>query len=317
VPEPGASDEGIVSSDGLRSAFVIRASRRRATDLLFLAPVLVVLGIFLGYPLVYGLDLSLHRTIGFEVTGPITLENYVRALAGDSVFQQGLVNTLAFTAAAVVLQVGLGLLLAHLVLGVRRGRAILQLAFIAPFVLATVAVGAVWKFVYAPFFGVIPSLGSAMGLDVATVAPLADPTTALWAILVAFLWRFAGFAMVVYAAAIQGIPRELYEVADLEGAGPVARLRRITWPLLWPQTFALVLLTTIATLRIFDMVWIMTAGGPAHATETVATLVYTTAFRSVDVGSAQAMAVILMGIILALAVIEYRLMNSRTEAGAA
>ena len=296
---------------------MIRATRRRAADFAFVAPVLIVLALFLGYPLIYGIDLSLHRTIGFEVTGPVTLENYVQAIAGDSVFRRGLANTLVFTVAAVVLQVGVGLLLAHLVLGVRRGRAILQLAFVAPFVLATVAVGAVWKFVYAPFFGVIPGLASAVGLDAATVAPLADPTTALWAILVAFLWRFAGFAMVVYAAAIQGIPRELYEVADLEGAGRGARLRRITWPLLWPQTFALVLLTTIATLRIFDMVWIMTAGGPAHATETVATLVYTTAFRSVDIGSAQAMAMILMAIILAMAVIEYRLLNPRTEAAAA
>jgi raffinose/stachyose/melibiose transport system permease protein len=311
------SEKRIVPSDGPRSRVVIRATRRGAADLLFLAPVLIVLALFLGYPLIYGLDLSLHRTTGFEVIGPITLENYVRALAGDSIFQRGLANTLVFTGAAVVLQLGLGLLLAHLVLRVRRGRAILQLAFIAPFVLATVAVGAVWKFVYAPFFGVIPALGSAVGVDATTVAPLADPATALWAILVAFLWRFAGFAMVVYAAAIQAIPRELYEVAYLEGAGPGARLRRITWPLLWPQTFALVLLTTIATLRIFDMVWIMTAGGPAHATETVATLVYTTAFRSVDIGSAQAMAMILMGVILALAVVEYRLINPRTEAASA
>jgi ABC-type sugar transport system permease subunit len=289
---------------------------RRLADLAFLLPLLIVLAIFLVYPLVYGLDLSLHRTEGFEVTGPAGLDHYVRAIAGDSVFQRGLANTLVFTAAAVVLQVGLGLLLAHLVLGVRRGRTILQLAFVAPFVLATVAVGAVWKFVYAPFFGVIPGIGGALGFDAAAIAPLGDPGTALWAILVAFVWRFAGFAMVVYAAAIEGIPRELYEVAALEGAGPGARLRRITWPLLWPQTFALVLLTTIATLRIFDMVWIMTAGGPSHATETVATLVYTTAFRTFDVGYAQAMAMILMAVIVALTLIEYRLLNPRAEAAA-
>jgi raffinose/stachyose/melibiose transport system permease protein len=289
---------------------------RRLADLAFLLPVLAVLAVFLVYPLLYGLDLSLHRTDGFEVTGPSGLDNYVRAIAGDSVFQRGLLNTLVFTALAVVLQIGLGLLLAHLVLGVRRGRALLQLAFVAPFVLATVAVGAVWKFVYAPFFGLVPGLGAALGADTSAVAPLGDPNTALWAILVAFLWRFAGFAMVVYAAAIQGIPRELHEAATLEGAGPGARLRRITWPLLWPQTFALVLLTTIATLRIFDMVWIMTAGGPAHATETVATLVYTTAFRSLDVGYAQAMAMILMAVIVVVTVIEYRLLNPRSEAAA-
>ena len=97
----------------------------------------------------------------------------------------------------------------------------------------------------------------------------------------------------------------------------IATTRRITWPLLWPQTFALTLLTTIGTLRVFDLVWMMTAGGPGHATETAATYVYTTAFRSIDVGYAQAMATILMVLILGLAVVEYRLLNPRAEAAAA
>jgi ABC-type sugar transport system permease subunit len=311
---PGASRGAYRPADGTRSAFVIHATRRRAADVAFLVPTLAILALFLLYPLLYGLDLSFHRTEGFEVTGPVTLDNYVRAILGDGVFRRGLTNTLVFTTVAVVLQVGLGLGLAHLVLGARRGRTILQVAFVAPFVLASVAAGAVWKFVDAPFFGVIPAIGGALGLDTAAFAPLGSPETALWAVLVAFLWRFAGFAMVVYVAAIEGIGREYYEYAALEGAGRLDRLRRITWPLLWPQTFALVLLTTIGTLRIFDLVWIMTAGGPQHATETVGTLIYTTAFRTVDVGGAQAMAVILMVVIAALTAAEYRLLNPRVEA---
>ena len=142
---------------------------------------------------------------------------------------------------------------------------------------------------------------------------LADPGIALWAIVLVFAWRFAGFSMVVYLAAMQSIPRELYEYGEHEGIGRIARLRRITWPMLWPQTFALTLLTTIGTLRTFDLVWIMTAGGPGHATETVATYVYTTAFRSLDLGYAQAMATVLMVLIIALTVIEYRLLNPRAE----
>jgi multiple sugar transport system permease protein len=291
-----------------------RATRERLGDLAFVAPTLAVLAIFLFYPLLYGLDLSLHRTEGFAVSSFVGLDNYARAVLGDSIFERGLVNTLVFTGAAVVLQIGIGLLLALLVSETRRNRTLLQIAFVAPFVVASVAAGAVWKFIYAPFFGIVPSLASSVGLDAGTVAPLADPNTALWAVLVAFLWRFAGFAMVVYLAAIEGLPREYYETAAIEGAGALERLRRITWPLLWPQTFALVLLTTIATLRIFDLVWIMTAGGPSHATETVATHVYTTAFRTLDIGYAQAMATILMVVILGLSVIEYRVLNRRSEA---
>lgn len=300
--------------EGVRRSWMAAAGRKeRGLDLVPLLPVICLLVAFLFYPLVYGLDLSLNRTDGFEVTASVGLEHYVRALFGDAVFRQGLVNTILFTIAAVILQTGLGLLLAILVAGSPRGRTLFRVAFIAPFVLAPVAAGTVWKFMYAPFYGIIPSLGKAVGIELSGVAPLADPGIALWAIVLVFAWRFAGFSMVVYLAAMQSIPRELYEYGELEGIGRIARLRRITWPMLWPQTFALTLLTTIGTLRTFDLVWIMTAGGPGHATETVATYVYTTAFRSLDLGYAQAMATVLMVLIIALTVIEYRLLNPRAE----
>ena len=279
----------------------------------FLLPTLVLLGGFLFYPLVYGIALSAHDSQGFEPTQFVGLDNYVRAILGDAVFHRSLLNTIVFTAAAVVLQTGIGLFLAILVVGVRRGRTFYLIAFFAPFVLASVAVGAVWKYLYAPFFGIAATVGTALGFDTSTVAPLADGDTALWAVMAAFLWRFAGFSMVVYVAAIQALPRDYYDLAVLEGASWSQRLRHITWPLLWPQTFTLVLLSTIGTLRIFDMVWIMTAGGPAHATETVATHVYTTAFRFLDVGYAQAMAMILLLVILLLTVVEYRILSPRAE----
>ena len=288
--------------------------RERALDLVLLLPILGLIAAFLVYPFLYGLDLSVNRTDGFEVVGSVGLEHYARALLGDAVFREGLVNTLAFTAAAVVLQIGLGFMLAVLVSEARHGRTLFRVVFIAPFILAPVAAGSVWKFMYAPFFGIVPAIGSVLGVDLATVAPLADPRTALWAIVLVFAWRFAGFSMVVYLAAMRSLPPEYGEHAELEGIGRLARVRHITWPLLWPQTFALTLLTSIATLRVFDLVWIMTAGGPGHATETVATHVYTTAFRSLDLGYAQAMATILMVLIVLVAIVEYRLLSRRAEA---
>jgi ABC-type sugar transport system permease subunit len=301
--------------EGARRSWLAPPRRKeRALDVALLLPVIGLLAVFLFYPLLYGIDLSLSRTDGFEVTAPAGLENYARALFGDSVFRLGLANTLVLTVAAVVLQTGLGFFLAILVAESRRGRTVFRIAFVAPFVLAPVAAGTVWKYVYAPFYGIVPSIGSALGVDLAQAAPLADPGLALWAIVIVFAWRFAGFSMVVYLAAMRSIPRELYEYGELEGIGRLARVQRITWPMLWPQTFALTLLTTIGTLRTFDMVWIMTAGGPDHATETVATYVYATAFRALDVGYAQAMATVLMVVIVALAFVEYRLLNPRAEA---
>jgi ABC-type sugar transport system permease subunit len=290
-----------------------RARREGAIDLLFLVPILAILAVFLVYPLVYGIVLSLHDTRGFDITNFVGLDNYAHAIFGDAVFHRSLVNTILFTGAAVVLQTGIGLFLAVLVAEVRRGTTFFRIVFFAPFVLASVAVGEVWKFLFAPFFGIVASAGSALGLDTLTFAPLADADLALWAIMVAFLWRFAGFNMVVYLAAIQAIPHEYHEHATLEGAGRLQRFRQITWPMLWPQTFVLVLLTTLGTLRIFDMVWIMTEGGPSHATETVATDVYTTAFRFLQVGYAQAMAMILLVVILLVTVVEYRILDRRAE----
>ena len=292
---------------------LLRTLRQGGIDLVFLLPMLALLGGFLFYPLVYGIALSTQAGQGFEPTEFVGLEHYARAILGDAVFHRSLVNTIVFTGAAVVLQTGIGLLLAVLVADMQRGRTVMLVAFFVPFVLASVAVGAVWRFLYAPFFGIAATVGSALGFDTATVAPLADADTALWAVTAAFLWRFAGFSMVVYVAAIRALSRDYYDLAVLEGASWSQRLRHITWPLLWPQTFTLVLLSTIGTLRIFDMVWIMTAGGPAHATETVATHVYTTAFRFLDVGYAQAMAMILMVVILVLTIVEYRILNPRAE----
>src|SRR3954453_19176432 len=292
---------------------LLRRRREGVADLLFLVPTMALLAVFLVYPLLYGVDLSVHATKGLDITAFVGLDHYARAILGDAVFHRSLLNTVLFTGAAVVLQTGLGLTLALLTAGGKRGRSLFVLVFFAPFVVAPVAVGAVWKFLFAPYFGVVPMLGGALGFDTSTVAPLADVDVALWAIMAAFLWRFAGFSMVVYLAAIEALPRECDESAVLEGASRFQRFRHVTWPMLWPQTFTLVLLTTLGTLRIFDMVWVMTGGGPSHATETVATDVYQTAFRSLDVGYAQSMAMILLAVILTLAVVEYRILNRRAE----
>jgi raffinose/stachyose/melibiose transport system permease protein len=294
--------------------FLRRSRREGAIDLVFILPTLVMLTAFLLYPLVYGVVLSVHETEGFALATFVGLEHYARALLGDAVFHRSLLNTFLFTGAAVVLQTGLGLLLAVLVADVKRGRALFTFVFFAPFVLAPVAVGTVWKFLYAPYYGIAATVGSALGLDTLTIAPLSEADTALWAIMAAFLWRFTGFTMIVYLAAIRALPREYAEYAVMEGAGRFQQFRRITWPLLWPQTFVLVLLTTLGTLRIFDMVWIMTAGGPSHATETVATDIYVTAFRFLQVGYAQSMAMILLVVILLLTIVEYRILNPRAEA---
>ena len=192
----------------------------------------------------------------------VGLEHYARAMLGDAVFHRSLANTLVFTGAAVVLQTGSASCWPCSSRRPARQDAV-PVVFFVPFVLAPVAVGTVWKFLYAPFFGVVATVGRRLGLDTLTVAPLADPT------------RRCGRS---WSPSCGGSPASRWSCTSrpsrpsrasttstrvLEGAGRFQRFRRITWPLLWPQTFALVLLTTLGTLRIFDMVWVMTEGGPS------------------------------------------------------
>ena len=116
----------------------------------------------------------------------------------------------------------------------------------------------------------------------------------------AFVWRWAGLNTVIYLAGLQSIPREYHEAAMIEGAGGMRRFRHITWPLLLPQTYTVVLLTSMGTLRVFDMMWIMTQGGPAHATETIATYIFTIAFTVQRADYAQSLAFMLLALVALL-----------------
>jgi len=263
--------------------------------------VFALLAGLLAYPLASGLLLSLRRTTGSTPGEFVGVDNYIEALFRDDIFHQAVGNTVAFTAVAIILETGVGLLLAILISEFsRRGRLPYRMMFFAPVVLSAVAVGSVWKWMYAPYFGLFTNIAATVGLADVHSSLLSSQATALWAIMGAFVWRWAGFNTVIYLAGLQSISREYYEAAMIEGAGGVRRSLHITWPLLLPYTYTVVLLTTMGTLRIFDMMWIMTQGGPAHATETVATYIFTTAFRFQRAGYAQSLAFILLALVALL-----------------
>ena len=270
---------------------------------MWVLPVFALLACVLAYPLASGLLLSLRRTTGASTGEFVGLDNYIEAVVRDGIFHQAVANTVAFTIVAILLQTSVGLLLAVLIAELRRGRLPYRMIFFAPVVLSAVAVGSVWQWIYAPYFGLFTNLAATLGLADVHASPLAGQATALWAIMGAFVWRWAGFNTVIYLAGLQSIPREYQEAAMIEGAGGLRRFRHVTWPLLLPYTYTLVLLTTMGTLRIFDLMWIMTQGGPAHATETIATYIFTTAFRFLRVGYAQSLAFMLLGMVALLTVL--------------
>ena len=280
---------------------------------MFLLPLLLILVVFLVFPLVSGLLISFHRTNGMSTGEFVYLENYAEALFRDGIFGQALRNTLIFTAGAIVLQTGTGLFLAILISEVHRGRLIYRMVFFAPVVLSMVAVGFVWLWIYAPYFGILSNVLNALGVAEIYYGVLGGQNTALAGIMGAFLWRWSGFNTVIYLAGMQSISNEYYEAARIDGANGFQRFWYITWPLLLPQTYIIVLLTTMGTLKIFDFMWIMTEGGPNHATETVATYIYVTAFRFFRVGYGSAMAFILFAVVLIVTLLEARVLRRRVD----
>ena len=179
-------------------------------------------------------------------------------------------------------------------------RTVYRTVFFMPVVMSIVAVSFIWTWMYNPIFGIINGLLRAIGLERFALAWLGEYKTALGAILVAAVWKWAGFTMVVYLAGMQNIPNELYEAASIEGAGRFRQFLFITFPLLLPQTFINVLLTTIGSLKVFDWVFIMTAGGPGRATEVLPYLIYSNAFRFHRIGFSASEASILFIIIIVL-----------------
>ena len=171
-------------------------------------PVFSVLACFLAFPLASGLLLSLRRTTGASAGEFVGLDNYLEALFRDDIFHQAVGNTVAFTVVAIVLQTGVGLLLAVLIAELRRGRLPYRMVFFAPVVLSAVAFGSVWKWIYAPYFGLFTNVAAFLGLAEVHWSPLASQATALWAIMGAFVWRWAGFNTVIYLAGLQSIPRD-------------------------------------------------------------------------------------------------------------
>jgi ABC-type sugar transport system permease subunit len=284
-----------------------RSFKVLVTPYLYLLPALALLGLFLAYPIFYNFRISLFDWNGVSPEKIwVGLGNYKSIFFRSDPFYNAMKNTLFFTVGAAVVQTAVGLILAVLVSQVIAVRTIYRTIYFTPVIMSIVAISFIWTWMYNPVFGLFNGLLRAVGLGRLALVWLGDFRTALWAILVAAVWKWAGFTMVVYLAGIQNIPEELYEAAAIEGAGRFRQFCVITFPLLLPQTFINVLLTTIGSLKVFDWVFVMTAGGPGRATEVLPYLIYSNAFRFHRIGFSAAEASILFVLIIVLSYVIIR-----------
>lgn len=277
-----------------------------ATIVGFLLPAAIVyIGLVL-LPVFQAIFYSFYRWNGL---GPlqnfIGLANYTRAL-GDRVFIGALGHNLLLLALSLVIQLPLALGLALLVRGIVRGRAAFRTIFFLPFVLSEVVVGVIWNFIYRPQGGLINVLFKSIAPGLASTALLANPKTVLYALFVVITWKFFGYHMILYIAGLQNIPDELEEAAQIDGAGRVQRLRYITIPLLGSTIRLTIYLSVLGSLQFFDLIWVMTTGGPVNASDTMATYLYKFGFQRFQLGYGSAIAVIIFVICFGFSLVYQR-----------
>lgn len=275
---------------------------------LFILPALVFYVVFSVIPTLGTLRYSFFQWDGVSpVLKFVGIRNYIQ-LIHDPIFWESIFHNAIWIIATIIIPVFLGLVLAVL-LSARnlKGRLFFRVCFFLPSVISYVAVGIVWGWIYEPSTGLLDNILSHTGLSVLSRAWLGDPGTVLGAIIAASSWAYFGFCMVIFFSAVQGLDPSLYEAAMLEGCSPIRTFFSITIPLLKNVITLLVLNSLIASFKVFDLVYVMTDGGPFHSSEVLGTYMYQQSFFLNNVGYGSAISVVLAIIAGACTVIYLRI----------
>jgi multiple sugar transport system permease protein len=284
----------------------------RLVAYLYLAPMVALVGVFLLYPAADTVWTSLTDSTGLGNEKFIGLDNYVN-LVKDSAFKTSFVNTLYWVAGVLLLQVGLGLVMALVLTSTALGR-VLKGVFYLPATISAAATGIIWFFVFSPDQGILNSALRLIGLGgLAHSWLVADPPLNSWAMIVAFTWQGLGPTMILFLVGLQSIPREPIEAALVDGATGFRLFWHITLPLLRPMTAVVVGISLINSFKVFDLIWVMTQGGPYRSSETLAVTMYRESFVSFNVGYGAAVAVLLTLIVFVVSIFYLRAMFRRVE----
>lgn len=283
-----------------------RQLREWLTAYALLLPSFAGLALFVLWPLADTGYLSLTNWDFLEEPQFVGLENY-RKLLSDDVLHQVIANTAVYTLAVVFITLVLALGLALLLNRPMRFRALARTVFFLPVVTTLVAISGLWLFIYTPDFGLMSYLLRLVGQP--GQAWMNNPATALWAISLMMIWQGLGYDIIILLAGLGNIREDLYEAAALDGASRWTLFRHITLPLLSPTLVFLIVVSTIQAFRVFDPVYVMSGGlgGPANSTATLVFYLYKQAFSNLDGGYASAIAYLIVGIALALTVVQLNL----------
>ncbi|HNW59132.1 MAG TPA: sugar ABC transporter permease [bacterium] len=277
--------------------------------LLFLSPTLVIFSTFVLFPVLFSFYLSFHQWNMFSAQQAfVGLANYTRMFR-DPEFWSVLKNTLIYTVGTVPLNMALSLLVAYLLNQKLAGKKFLRTAFFAPVIISPVAAAVIWRWMYDPNFGLVNYFLTLVGIK----GPnwLNEPHSAMFALILMAVWKTLGFNMVLFSAGLQGIPDTYYEAAEIDGAGAWTKFWRITIPLLSPTTFFIMVMSIIGSFQAFDVVYVLTSGGPMGATKVLVFYLYEQAFKFFEMGYASAVAYFLFLLLIVLTLLQIRLMKSK------
>lgn len=283
---------------------------QRFLPYLFVFPALVLLAVFVYGPALENVVYSLHswssmspnwRFVGFQ--------NYVQ-LFTNPIFWTSLLNNIIYAVVSVVFQVFVALMLAAVLQAGVFGpllRSFFRTTLFLPSILPVTVVGLLWQLIYQPAIGLIDQVLFSTGLESLSHVWLGEEQTALLSVVMVSQWQWTGYMMALFMVAIQAIPRDLYEALELEGASKFQQFRYLTVPGVRESILILTVITIFGALKVFDIVWVMTAGGPNHASEVLGTHMYRSAFRDDIVGYASAVATVIFVITLCIGIVQLKL----------
>ncbi|MDP4552642.1 sugar ABC transporter permease [Alkalihalobacillus macyae] len=290
-----------------------RNVRKAVTIGLFTAPALIVYLVYVVYPILSTLSYSFYSWDGTSDKTFIGFDNYIQ-LYNDTIFWTSLTNNVWVVLTSVFVQIPLGMIMALMLFAPIRGIRLFSSVYFLPFLMSTVAIGLLWVYMFDPINGIINQLVNVLGFE--NVAWLSDDNTAMIAILLVVVWQFSPFYMILFKAAMVGIAEELYESAQIDGANSWQKFFHITLPLLMPTIVSSSILAIVGSLKAFDIFYIMTGGGPNHATELMGTYMFKQAFINFNMGYASAIAFIMFLIALVVTVLIQVVDYNRKKKGA-
>lgn len=284
--------------------------RNKKTILLFLMPAALVYLAIVALPVCSTVYNSFYKWNLVDVKKYVGINNFIQLFTIDDIFKTGLKNTFLLTVLSLVLQTPIAIALALALSSNLKGGRYFKTVYFLPNILSSVAVGLLWSFVFNPDFGIINQFLKAIGLERIQGLWLADEKTVLPSIIIVICWQFVGYHMIIYLAAVEGIPESLKESATIDGATYPQRVRYIILPLIRPIIGIDSVLLVTGSLRFFDLIYVMSNGGPNHSSEVLALYMYYKSFRDMQYGYGSAIAVILLILCLAITAVMNRMFKS-------